>query len=248
MYYGCSDSGVKMFLINKILKRRRKNADLETYIFIDVSNIRAACLKTCGFQVDFAKLAQYFQTKYPKLRKMSYYEGLAKGDGGKVKILEELKEAGYSIKTLERKAYIKDAVKRSFVCKKCGHKNIVTVLPRTRVLKSNVDVYLASEMLEVAFRARKDRHIIVVSCDGDYAEAVRIAMKNPRIKITMMVTPYVKVFGKNTLSTRLKELNREFSERYKLFNIEDIKDKISIKNEDDPESASSRVGNASPVP
>ena len=58
----------------------------------------------------------------------------------------------------------------------------------------------------------------------------------------------IKDFGKNTLSTRLKELNREFSERYKLFNIEDIKDKISIKNEDDPESASSRVGNASPVP
>lgn len=44
-----------------------------------------------------------------------------------------------------------------------------------------------------------------------------------------------------------KELNREIM-RGLGFNVGDIKDVISVKNEDDPESASSRVGNASPVP
>lgn len=243
-----SESGVKMFLICKNLKKRKKLADLETYVFIDASNIRAACLKTCEFQIDFVGLIKYFQTKYPKLKEISYYEGLAKGDERKTEILKGLRGSGYSIKTLERKAYVKDAVKKSFICKKCGHRNIVTVLQRTKMLKSNVDVYLAAEMLENAFCAKKNRHIVIVSCDGDYVEAIKIAMKNPKIRITMMATPATKDFSKNTLSSRLKELNAEFSERYRLFNIEDIKDRISIKNEDDPESASSRVGNASPVP
>lgn len=41
-----------------------KNQD--TYIYIDVSNIRSACLKTLGFMVDFAKLFDYFKEKYPQ--------------------------------------------------------------------------------------------------------------------------------------------------------------------------------------
>ena len=67
----------------------------------------------------------------------------------------------------------------------------------------------------------------MVSCDGDYADAIRIALGNQKVRITVMATPSVKKPRKNTLSTRLKDLSRELPTQYKLFNIEDIRDEVS---------------------
>ncbi len=227
--------------------KKKRLTDYDTYVFIDVSNIRAATLKTCGFQIDFIALANYFYSKYPKLKMLNYYEGLAKNDMRKNVILDKLELSGYNIKTLERKAYVKKPIRKSFICKKCKYKNIVTVMPKSIMLKSNVDVYLASEMLKIALTTKRLKHLVIVSCDGDYAEAIRIATENRKVFVTVMATPAAKDLNRNTLSSRLKELCKDILKQYKLFNINDIKDKIITKNEDDPESASSRVGNTSPV-
>jgi len=60
--------------------RGKKLQDYKTYVFIDASNIRSACLKSCNFHIDFIKLIKYLKGKYSKLQDVRYYEGIARGD------------------------------------------------------------------------------------------------------------------------------------------------------------------------
>ena len=204
-----------------------KISELPTYALIDVSNIRSSCLKTCDFKIDFTKLYGYLEHKYPKLQDIRYYEGIAKGDKNKITEFKKLEKLGYIIKSLSRKSYINKAVIKNIECKECHHKNRIKILPQTKKLKSNVDVYLATELLEIAFLAKKPTHIILFSCDGDYAEAIKTAVKNPKIFITVIATPPTKDTEKNTLSSRLKQLYKDIPTHYQLFNITNIKDYIS---------------------
>lgn len=208
---------------------KQKNLSSDTYVFIDASNIQNCCLRTCGFRIDFERLIAYFQQKYPKLHSVYYYEGIANDDTEKQKSLDELSKSGYIVHSLQRRAYVDKPVFKTFNCYKCGQVNTVQVLPRNKKLKSNVDVYLASEMLEIAFTT-KTAHVVLVSCDGDYADAIRIAVRNnPKIKITVLATPPSKDHKKNTLSVRLKKLRKELLYNYQLMNISDIKDSISAQ-------------------
>lgn len=206
---------------------REKLSDLNAYVLIDVSNIRASCLRSCGFRINFRNLAKYLKKKYPNLKIINYYEGIAKGDKKKEQEFKSLEKSGYTIKTLRRRSYTNPAVQKSFKCKKCQSQNRVKVLPKRPKMKSNVDVYLATEMLEIAFGANKPTHIVMFSCDGDYAEAIKVAAKNKNIRITVVATPPVNDLTKNTLSVRLKILRKELPKQYHLMNILDIKDEIT---------------------
>lgn len=211
------------------MKREVKLSDLDTYVLVDVSNIRAACLLTCNFELDFYGLYDYLQDKYPNLKEVRYYEGLAKGDKDKEKNLQRLQKKGYVIKTLKRRAYTNPPILKSYMCRNCGHRNRVEAMPKTTKLKSNVDVFLATEMLEIAFNSKKPTQIILLSCDGDYAEAIKSAAKNKNINITVIATPFTRNFKNNTLSIRLKNLRKELPGQYHINNIETIKDSISAK-------------------
>lgn len=204
-----------------------KLADLETYVYIDVSNIKNACKRSCGFDLDFVKLIQYLKRKYLELREVRYYEGIAVGDEGKRRYFRFLGKIGYRICALERKSYTVPATYGGFSCKKCGVKNMVQLSPATVTMKSNVDVYLAAEMLERVASVKQPTNIILVSCDGDYAEAIRVMLRiNPNVRVTVLATPATR--KNNCLSTRLRELNSEFtSERYGLASIENIKGMVA---------------------
>lgn len=95
-------------------------------------------------------------------------------------------------------------------------------------MKSNVDVYLATDFLKLACLAKRPVHAILVSCDGDYAEMIRGAVEvNQKVHISVLATPSVKEPQKNTLSTRLKALFNEIP-RYELRSIRDIEDYIRL--------------------
>lgn len=207
-------------------KGKKKNFD--TYVFIDVSNIRSACYKSCGFKIDFIKLYNYLKNKYPKLKDVRYYEGIARNDKDKESVFEQLSNVGYTIRSLRRRAYNNPAIMKSFECRQCGRRNRVEIMPRETKMKSNVDVFLASEMLEIAYEAKNPIRIIIFSCDGDYAEAIRIAAKNKNVNITVIATPSIRDRNKNSLSIRLKELKSELIDQYHLNNINDIKDNIKL--------------------
>lgn len=220
---------LKLLCIIITMKREVKLKDLDTYVLIDVSNIRSACLKSCGFQIDFIKLYSYLAKKYPNLQDVRYYEGVARNDNKKQAALQELEEAGYSIRSLRRRVYINPAVMKNFDCRHCGKRNRVEVLHQEIAMKSNVDVFLTSEMLEIAYETKTPTHIVIFTCDGDYAEAIKIAAKNPNVKITVIGTPFIRAEReKNALSIRLRELRKELANQYHLNNIEDIKDSISV--------------------
>lgn len=212
------------------LKLKEQN----TYIFIDASNIRSACLKTCGFRIDFRELGKYFRQKYPKLVDMRYYEGIAKDDIKRKRAHRALHRAGYTVCPLERKSYIVPAECMPVKCEECGHESFVTIHGETTTVKSNVDVYLATDMIFTAVESKdKPIHIILVSCDGDYAETIKsILEKYNRAHLTVLATPYLKGSGSNTLSSRIKSL-RNFSDRFFLRNIENIRPKIEASNKHD---------------
>lgn len=211
------------------MTEKAKLADLETYVYVDVSNIRACCLLTLGKKVDFGKLMDYLKKKYLKLREVRYYEGIAKGDIEKRDMFEALERKGYSICALERKAYVSLPIYKSFRCKRCGHSQQVRVMRRTLKLKSNVDVYLATDLLKRAYLAERPTHLILFSCDGDYAEMIQEALStNQSTFITVVATPNVREPNKNTLSVRLKQL-RGRVERFHLTDIRDISDRVFVE-------------------
>lgn len=99
-------------------------------------------------------------------------------------------------------------------------------LKRTTRLKSNVDVFLTSDMLSTAFDTSKKTHIIIVSCDGDYAEAIKNALShNKNLYISVLATPKMRDFKKNALSVRLSSLYHEV-DNFDLLNIANITDRI----------------------
>lgn len=204
----------------------------DTYIYIDVSNIRLACQKTLDLGIDFVRLLQYFQKKYPNLKEVRYYEGIEKGDGKKYKMFDFLRKKGYTICPLERKSYVSAEVEEQRVeCPKCKHVWTEEFVKEHKVMKSNVDVYLASDMLVQASLAEHPIRLILVSCDGDYAEAIKnIINLNKNVNVTVLATPPAKDQRKNTVSIRLKQLYRDMPlHRYDLANIDTIRAYISQK-------------------
>lgn len=199
----------------------KKKPELDPYVFIDVSNIRAACVKTLGFNIDFIKLIGYLRKKYPRLKSVYYYEGIANGDTDKQAEFDALRLAGYEVKSLERKIYVEPAVYKEITCRNCKTKRRVQVLKKTTKMKSNVDVYLATDLLRLAYLARRNTHIILVSCDGDYAEMIKSALEtNPKITISVLGTPVVKN-RKNTFSMRLQEMRGKIP-NFHIRNIQNI--------------------------
>ncbi len=146
--------------------------DLPAYVYIDASNIRNA-LKTFNIEIDFLNLYKYLHDKYSNLVSIKYFEGIDREDVSKRKNLEELERAGYIIRSLERKRYLKSAIYKNIKCKNCGRQNRVQILKETRKLKSNVDVYLCSELIGDLLKKRKKSQAILLSCDGDYSEMVK---------------------------------------------------------------------------
>ena len=209
---------------DKISQRR-----LDTYVFVDVSNIRMACQKTLGFHLDFVRLIQYFQERHPNLKDVRYYEGVAKGDEKKQKMLQFLGEKGYTICPLVRKSYNSVEIEEiDAKCPKCGNEWVMELSREHKAMKSNVDVYLASDMVALASQADHPTHIVIVSCDGDYAEAIKTAINlNKNISVAVLATPFVKDMRKNTLSTKLQKLTAQLpAARFMLRNVADIQDHI----------------------
>jgi uncharacterized LabA/DUF88 family protein len=198
---------------------------MDTFVFIDVSNIRYAALRSVKIVIDFEKLIGYFQSKYSKLKAVRYFEGISVGDKQRLAQFCRYEKLGYEVRSLSRKSYADPAAFKTYECKNCKTSNRVQIRKRTEKLKSNVDVFIATEVLEIAHAAKKPTHIILMSCDGDYAEMIKSACKNPDVNVTVLATPTTKKH--NALSLRLKQLRRDLPENYLLQSIVDIKDKIS---------------------
>lgn len=200
---------------------------LKTSVYIDVSNIRFACEHSLGLKINFKKLYDYLSAKYPNCTDIRFYEGISSDDKKKEKYYNYLRRIGYTICPLVRKSYIEPAIYRDFACKNCGQENTVQVLPAKEKLKSNVDVYLAADMLVSAAQNPNGQNIILFSCDGDYAEAIKDIIKiNRKTHVFVFATPMTK--SNNSLSIRLKELNRELDQNnFTLLDISRIEHLIS---------------------
>lgn len=212
-----------------IMKKTEKRSQLleyDTYVYIDVSNIRSTCLKTLGLKIDFVKLLKYFQKKYPKLKEVRYYEGISRGDKSKQETFRKLRKVGYTVCALSRKAYENPPVYKRVKCPKCKYTWDTQVLKKSVSLKSNVDVYLASDLMDLAYSGTRRKHLILVSCDGDYAEMIKTVLRrNKNISISVLGTPAVKS-DKNTFSKRL-QLMRGKVDNFVILDISHIKDLIS---------------------
>lgn len=205
----------------RILPKNRK-----TFVFIDVSNIRYACRWSCDFDLDFDGFYNYLNRKYPKLREVRYYEGIASGDKRKKLYFKHLRKVGYRVCSLERKSYTNEAKYANFECLKCGALNTVQVLPENTKLESNVDVFMAVDMLKCAAKATEQLHIILVSCDGDFAEAIQgVVDINPNVFVTVVATPMT--VANNCLSVRLKNLRKVLPDNMTIANIENLKAQIA---------------------
>ncbi len=204
-------------------KTRLKN--LNTYVYIDSSNISNA-LKVFKIELDFFKLFNYFKKTYPKLKTIKYFEGVDREDYKKQKDFAQLQQLGYEIKTLQRKTYLYPAKYKAFKCTHCKAKNNVRILRKKKILKSNIDVYLCSELMSDLLNVRTETHAIILSCDGDFADMIaKVLNRNRRIYISVFATPFRR--KNNYLSIRLKKLEK--ISRYYLINILNIKDYIKKK-------------------
>lgn len=203
-------------------------SEAETYVYIDVSNIRYACRRSCGFNLDFVKLYNYLKIKYPNMQEIRYYEGVSTEDKKKLKYFRFLsEEVGYKVCALSRKSYFEPAKYATFECEACKYPNKIKILPENKKLKSNVDVYLTSDLLERVAKTKELTNFVILSCDGDYAEAIKATIRlNPKACVIVLATPMTRM--NNCLSVRLKQLSCELNRKnYKLTNIRNIEKYIS---------------------
>ena len=199
---------------------------LKTYVYIDGSNIRNA-LRKAHFDVDFIKLYEYIKQKYNYLEAVKYFEGVDIEDKEKKALFDEYTKAGMIIRSLERKSYTSKEKYTYIACEHCQKKNKVVLREEKTTLKSNIDVFLSTEIFADLIINREPLHVVIVSCDGDFAEVIKKVLElYPKTFVTVVATPFRK-YG-NYLSTRLHELKDK--ERYSLMNILTAKDKIGTKH------------------
>lgn len=203
--------------------------EIDTYVFIDASNIRAACLKTLKFKLDFLKQTVYLQNKYQNLQEVRYYEGIADNDTKKFDEFRMLERAKYTVCSLARKVYVSPAQYKKIKCRQCGYEWRTQTLRRSIKLKSNVDVYLANDFLEIAHFAKKPTLIVLMSCDGDYAEMIKGAISsNEMVSVQVLATPFVKPLTDNAMSARLTQLFNTIP-RFDIANLNNIRDYVEQK-------------------
>lgn len=206
------------------MKAEVKISELPTYVYIDSSNINFACKRGLGIDLDYKKLYKYLKRKYPQLKEVSYFEGREIEDAEKAKIFRAYEKVGYTMKILERKKYILQPVFRYKKCPSCNQRVKICTAPKSIKLKSNIDVFLCSEMMFDALKEKRPTHFMLLSCDGDYAEMIKKIIENcPKAHITVLATPFTK--PENFLSIRLQQLKGELP-RFELANIANIKDLI----------------------
>ncbi|MCL2038767.1 hypothetical protein FWG86_02625 [Candidatus Saccharibacteria bacterium] len=139
-------------------------------------------------------------------------------------IFKKYQRYGYEVLSLDRKKYITKATYKKVKCHKCKTIRHIQVSSQIAKFKSNVDVYLCSEMMFDATQVKGAAHLILLSCDGDYAEMIKKLLTNfPLLHITVLATPFTSPV--NFLSIRLIEM-RQYK-NYHLTDISTIKDKIS---------------------
>lgn len=200
---------------------------LKTFVYIDAANIRNALHKS-HFEIDFVKLYEYIKLKYAQLNSVKYFEGFDSTDAEKQKLFDSYEKAGMNMHLLSRKSYTSPARFMQFSCEKCKSPNKVQVHEEKTTFKSNIDVFLSTEIFSDIIQAREPLHLVIVSCDGDYAEMIKKILElYPKTYVTVVATPF-KRYG-NYLSARLSELKK--MERYNLMNILTAKEKIGQKME-----------------
>lgn len=201
--------------------------EMQLYVYIDASNIKNA-LKSLCIDIDWTNLYRYITSTYKNTIAIKYFQGIDKNDTKNCNILKKLENIGYEIKSINRQAYQTRTKYKKFRCRNCGQNNVVRILPSKKILKSNIDVYLCSELMGDLLNVHRKTHAILFTCDGDYAEMIKnIIYKNKKVYVSVFATPYTHM--NNYLSSRLKELGN--IERFFLVNILNIKDKISKKKE-----------------
>lgn len=202
---------------------------LSTYVYIDASNIKNA-LKVSNVVVDWQKLFNYFSQTYLNLKQIQYFEGADNRDSTKHQEFTKLNKIGYSLNILSRKSYLNPPKFKLIKCKYCKKENNINITNKSIILKSNIDVYLCTEAITNALTIGKPVHIIILSCDGDYAEMVNKLIGTKKdVYVSVFATPFTK--QNNYLSVRLKELER--LDRFYLVNILNIRDYISVKNKNE---------------
>lgn len=198
---------------------------LKTFVYIDASNIRNA-LRKSHFELDFIKLHDYIKQKYEQLGAVKYFEGVDSEDKEKQALYDSYEKAGMTMHLLSRKSYTNKAMYKTFDCEKCKTPNKVEIREERTTLKSNIDVFLSTEIFSDLIQTREPLHLVIVSCDGDYAEMIKKILElYPRTYVTVVATPFKK-YG-NYLSARLSELKK--MDRYHLINILTVKEKIGEK-------------------
>jgi len=198
---------------------------LKTFVYIDASNIRNA-LRKSNYEIDFLKLYDYIKQKYNHLGSVKYFEGVDAEDVDMKALFASYEKAGITMHLLSRKSYLSKPIFKTFDCTACKVKNKVQVREEKTTMKSNIDVFLTTEIFSDIIQAREPLHLVIVSCDGDYAEMIKKILElYPKTYVSVVATPF-KRFG-NYLSARLSELKK--MDRYNLVDILTVKEKIGQK-------------------
>lgn len=194
----------------------------KTLAYIDASNIRNACARI-GIHIDFVNLSTYLKSKYKDITDVKLFEGIAYGDTDKENEHTAFRQNGITVFSLSRKSYHHKPIYRAISCPNCSHKHTIEAMSANKKMKSNIDVFLASEFMTDAYAAKEPTHMLLFSCDGDFAEMIKKCLMNTNISISVYATPYVKN-GNNYLSQRLKQLDKK--PNYHIVNIDSVRDKI----------------------
>lgn len=133
---------------------KKKHFDLKKYIkanvavFIDAANILYS-QQTLGWQIDYKKIARYFQ-KNSTLVFLGFYYGTIKENQGQARFFSMLADRGFTVRTKPVK-YIKTV--------------------KGTILKGNLDIELALDMMQLV---EKYNIVVLFSGDSDFAAVVEL--------------------------------------------------------------------------
>lgn len=200
-----------------------KKVEAKRFAFIDVQNTASTTRKLLGFIVDWQKLCAYLNDKW-KCEKVYFYSGIDEGDAETAKEFDSLSKNNCIVKVKTVFSYKRPDKTISIKCIGCGKEN-AEVIDMGYNRKSNCDVDLTVDAME---EAGPDKEFLIFTGDGDFDYLIRRVIEKGTKVYVISSNAGIKKPGINTrrLSTKLKELIKEFPKKVYFINIDNWKIKI----------------------
>lgn len=197
---------------------------MKRYAFIDVQNTETTAIKVLGFEIDWKKLSKVLINDWGCID-VNLYPGIDYTDEQRQKVFQDLADFGVNVIPKYYRVYkVGDKVVQH-KCVECNADQAVTI-DMGYQWKCNCDVELTLDVMNLDFQHTE---VLIFTGDGDFEYLVKHVIKKGGKVAIISTSRKHRIGGRyftSRLSTKLKNLRKEYPNDFRIVELNNLKLKI----------------------